>query len=126
MPIFEYRCQACGHAFDILQKAAEGALRKCPECGKLKLKKLVSAPSFHLKGTGWYKTDFRDKGKDTGKDNGKAGKDGKDGDDKPAKGHTLDSGPAHSHDHDHSHGSGGHTHSHGGKTHTHGPGAHKH
>ena len=54
MPIFDYQCEACGHHFDILQKAGEGALRKCPECGKLKLRKLLSAPSFHLKGGGWY------------------------------------------------------------------------
>jgi aspartyl-tRNA synthetase len=58
MPIFDYQCQACGHRFDALQKVGEGALRKCPECGKLKLQKLVSAPNFHLKGSGWYKTDF--------------------------------------------------------------------
>jgi putative FmdB family regulatory protein len=63
MPIFEYQCQACGHQFDVLQKVGEGALRKCPACGKLKLQRLVSAPNFHLKGSGWYKTDFRDKSK---------------------------------------------------------------
>ena len=56
MPIFDYQCEACGHHFDILQKAGEGVLRKCPECGKLKLRKLLSAPSFHLKGGGWYKS----------------------------------------------------------------------
>ena len=62
MPIYEYQCQACGHSFDALQKISEGVLRKCPECGKLKLKKMVSAPNFHLKGSGWYQTDFRGSG----------------------------------------------------------------
>ncbi len=125
MPIFDYQCEACGHHFDILQKVGEGALRKCPECGKLKLKKLMAAPAFHLKGSGWYKTDFRDKSakKDATKAEARA-------DPKAAEkaGHTLDSGPAHTHDSScgHSHGSGGHTHSHGGHTHSHGPGGHKH
>lgn len=129
MPIFDYQCAACGHTFDVLQKAGEGVLRKCPECGKLKLKKLLAAPNFHLKGSGWYKTDFRDKTgkKDSGSSEGKsdASSEGK-SDDKSAgkadggkKGHTLDSGKPHSHDHGHSHGPGGHTHSHG-------PGGHKH
>lgn len=110
MPIFDYQCEACGHHFDILQKAGEGALRKCPECGKLKLRKLLSAPSFHLKGGGWYKSPPTEGGTE-----GKAGK--------PKKGHNLDSGPAHSHDHDHGH---GHSHGPGGHTHSHGDGGHKH
>jgi putative FmdB family regulatory protein len=59
MPIYEYECSACGHAFDVLQKVSDAPLRKCPECGKPKLKKLISAPSFRLKGGGWYETDFK-------------------------------------------------------------------
>ncbi len=50
MPIFEYQCRQCGHVFDALQKAGEGALRKCPECGKLALEKLLSTPAFQVKG----------------------------------------------------------------------------
>ena len=61
MPIFDYQGEACGHTCNALQKAGEGALRKCPKCGKLKLKKQLAAPNFHLKGSGWYKTDFKDK-----------------------------------------------------------------
>jgi putative FmdB family regulatory protein len=59
MPIYEYQCQACGHHLESLQKVSDAALRKCPECGKPKLKKLLSAPSFRLKGGGWYETDFK-------------------------------------------------------------------
>ena len=59
MPIYEYACQKCGHTFDALQKVSEGPLKKCPECGALRLKRLVSAPQFRLKGTGWYETDFK-------------------------------------------------------------------
>lgn len=63
MPIYEYECRACGHAFDVLQKVTDARLRKCPECGALKLQRLVSAPQFRLKGTGWYETDFKKDGK---------------------------------------------------------------
>ena len=58
MPIYEYECKKCG-VVDIMQKLSEGAKRKCPECGSLGLKKLISAPAFQLKGTGWYETDFK-------------------------------------------------------------------
>lgn len=53
MPIFAYRCAACGHQFDELQKLGAAALTDCPECGEPALKKLLSAPKFHLKGGGW-------------------------------------------------------------------------
>jgi putative FmdB family regulatory protein len=59
MPIYEYQCQACGAVFEILQKISDPLLKKCPECGKSKLKKLLSAPSFRLGGSGWYETDFK-------------------------------------------------------------------
>ena len=59
MPIYEYRCGACGHYLDALQKMSDSPLRKCPECGKSRLRRLVSAPQFRLKGTGWYETDFK-------------------------------------------------------------------
>jgi putative FmdB family regulatory protein len=59
MPIYEYRCAACGHYLDALQKMSDAPLRKCPECGKSQLRRLVSAPSFRLKGSGWYETDFK-------------------------------------------------------------------
>jgi putative FmdB family regulatory protein len=62
MPIYEYRCSTCGHHLEALQKMTESPLRKCPECGKSQLKRLVSAPQFRLKGSGWYETDFKNKG----------------------------------------------------------------
>ena len=61
MPIYEYRCAACGHHLEALQKMTEAPLRKCPDCGKSQLKRLVSASRFRLKGSGWYETDFKNK-----------------------------------------------------------------
>jgi putative FmdB family regulatory protein len=63
MPIYEYECNGCGHHMEAIQKFSDKPLRKCPACGKQRLKKLVSAAAFHLKGTGWYATDFKDKPK---------------------------------------------------------------
>jgi putative FmdB family regulatory protein len=59
MPIYEYQCGSCGHVFDELQKISDAPLTVCPECKKRKLKKLLSAPKFRLKGGGWYETDFK-------------------------------------------------------------------
>ncbi len=59
MPIYEYACKECGHEFDVLQKISDRPLKDCPECKKPALRKLVSAPSFRLKGAGWYETDFK-------------------------------------------------------------------
>ena len=59
MPIYEYRCGACGHELDILQKLNDKPLTDCPECTASQLKRLISAPNFRLKGSGWYETDFK-------------------------------------------------------------------
>lgn len=59
MPIYEYRCDACGHTLDALQKVADAPLSECPSCGNSALKRLISAPAFRLKGSGWYETDFK-------------------------------------------------------------------
>ena len=61
MPIYEYQCDACKHKFESLQKVSDALLETCPQCKKNKLRKLVSAAAFRLKGTGWYETDFKDK-----------------------------------------------------------------
>ncbi|MDF1828172.1 MAG: zinc ribbon domain-containing protein [Legionellaceae bacterium] len=63
MPIYEYQCSACHHAFDVLQKMSDDAIKTCPECQKDTAVKLVSAAGFQLKGTGWYETDFKNKPK---------------------------------------------------------------
>jgi len=59
MPIYEYACKNCGHTLDELQKMSDDPLVVCPECGEPKLKRLISAPRFRLKGEGWYETDFK-------------------------------------------------------------------
>ncbi|CAN0623437.1 Regulatory protein, FmdB family [Burkholderia multivorans] len=59
MPIYAYRCEACGYAKDVLQKMSDAPLSQCPECGKDSFRKQVTAAGFQLKGSGWYVTDFR-------------------------------------------------------------------
>ena len=59
MPIYAYRCEACGFAKDALQKVSDAPLTDCPACGEAKFKKQLTAAGFQLKGTGWYVTDFR-------------------------------------------------------------------
>ncbi len=59
MPIYAYRCEACGFAKDVLQKISDAPLTDCPQCGKAEFRKQVTAAGFQLKGSGWYVTDFR-------------------------------------------------------------------
>jgi putative FmdB family regulatory protein len=59
MPFYEYECKACGAHHEAMQKISDPPLKKCPECGKSRLVKLISAPVFRLKGGGWYETDFK-------------------------------------------------------------------
>ena len=59
MPIYEYQCEACEHRFEKIQKMSDEPLVDCPQCQAPKLKKLVSAAAFRLKGQGWYETDFK-------------------------------------------------------------------
>ena len=59
MPFYEYQCENCGHHEEALQKISDKPLKKCAKCGKNTLKKLMSAPLFRLKGSGWYETDFK-------------------------------------------------------------------
>ncbi len=59
MPFYEYQCQSCGVHQEALQKITDAPLKKCPDCGKNSLRKLMSAPVFRLKGSGWYETDFK-------------------------------------------------------------------
>lgn len=82
MPIYEYACASCEHQFETIQRASEEPLRDCPECGETALKKLLSAPVFRLKGSGWYETDFKTSDKRNLTDSG----DGKDDGGKDANG----------------------------------------
>lgn len=59
MPIYEYRCQTCGHQKEHLQKMSDAPLADCPACGARTYGKLLSAAGFQLKGSGWYATDFK-------------------------------------------------------------------
>ena len=63
MPIYEYECPSCGHRMEAIQQLGAPALTACPACAKTDLRRLVSAAGFRLKGSGWYATDFKDKGK---------------------------------------------------------------
>ena len=61
MPIYEYACNACGHELELLQGFREEPITTCPACHLDELKRKISATAFHLKGTGWYETDFKNK-----------------------------------------------------------------
>lgn len=62
MPIYAYRCSACGHAKDVLQKLSDAPLTTCPACAAESFSKQVTAAGFQLKGSGWYATDFKGSG----------------------------------------------------------------
>src|SRR5207344_1862092 len=88
MPIYEYKCSACSHELESLQKLADAPLVTCPACGRDTLTKLLSAAGFQLKGSGWYATDFKGSGsKPAAKDSESSG-DAKGGDGKSADAKT--------------------------------------
>ena len=103
MPIYAYACDSCGHELDALQKMADAPLVDCPACDEPALKRLLSAPRFRLKGSGWYETDFKtdnkrnlaggdsDKPKSDDKPDDAKKKDKKATDKKPAKAASGDS-----------------------------------
>ena len=62
MPIYEYRCSACGFQNEYLQKVSDPLMTACPECGQETFAKKLTAAGFQLKGSGWYATDFRNSG----------------------------------------------------------------
>ena len=71
MPIYAYKCAECGHELDVIRKVSDPPLTECPNCSKPALVKQVTAAGFHLKGGGWYVTDFRDGGSGKKKEAGK-------------------------------------------------------
>lgn len=81
MPIYEYRCSACGFQQELLQKMSDAPLTDCPECGKPSMSKMVTAAGFQLKGSGWYVTDFKGGAKPQAKPDDKSAPKA---DDKPA------------------------------------------
>lgn len=85
MPIYGYTCDKCEHTFDALQKMTDPKLVDCPECGKPSLRKLLSAPKFRLKGSGWYETDFKTGDKRNIVGDSKSGESKTDDAEKPAK-----------------------------------------
>ena len=78
MPIYEYRCDQCGHQFEVLQKISDAPVKNCPKCNSNNPRRLVSAAAFKLKGTGWYETEFKTKKPKKGDEINKANQDKKD------------------------------------------------
>lgn len=75
MPLYEYKCDACGHRFERIRKFSDPPIDVCPNCGERKVHKLVSSPAIQFKGSGWYITDYARKGEpvsDTAKTDGSA------------------------------------------------------
>ena len=102
MPIYEYRCEACGHQQEYLQKVNDPPRTVCGSCGKPALAKMLTAAGFQLKGSGWYATDFKNKGSapvkadtktDTKKD-GAAASESKPAGDSKSEGGSKDSAPS--------------------------------
>jgi putative FmdB family regulatory protein len=82
MPLYEYECDACGGRFEVIQKFSEVS-EKCRTCGKGPVRRLQSAPGIQFKGTGWYVTDYAQKGKSGGESS--SGTSGSDGDKSDSK-----------------------------------------
>jgi putative FmdB family regulatory protein len=66
MPLYEYRCDACQHVFEVIQKFSDAPIAVCPVCGQGPIEKLPSSPAIQFKGTGWYITDYARKGQTGG------------------------------------------------------------
>jgi putative FmdB family regulatory protein len=88
MPLYEYACDACGHRFERIQKFSDAPVDACPKCGGV-VRKLVSSPAFHLKGSGWYATDYAKKTEPKGKSES-----GGEPSEKAEKGETAEKGSA--------------------------------
>jgi putative FmdB family regulatory protein len=72
MPLYEYECDACGERFEVIQKFSE-MTEQCRRCGKGPVRRLMSSPAIQFKGSGWYITDYAQKGKPGGESSGDAG-----------------------------------------------------
>jgi putative FmdB family regulatory protein len=94
MPIYAYRCAACGHAKDVLQKISDPVLSTCPACGADAFQKQLTAAGFQLKGSGWYVTDFKGGANGAKPADTPAAADAKPADAKPADGQAGATKPA--------------------------------
>ena len=68
MPLYEYQCDACGERFEVIQKFSDSPPDTCTKCGKGPVTRLMSSPAIQFKGSGWYITDYAQKGKSSGDD----------------------------------------------------------
>jgi putative FmdB family regulatory protein len=66
MPLYEYRCDACEHQFEVIQRFSDDPIAICPSCGGGPVAKLLSSPAIQFKGSGWYITDYARKGQGSG------------------------------------------------------------
>lgn len=97
MPIYEYKCNACGEHSEFIQKMNEEPMKECPHCHKCELNRLISAVGFQLKGSGWYVTDFKDqkgKAKPATSTSGEKTTESKDGKSETKKSDATSSGDA--------------------------------
>ena len=76
MPLYEYQCDACGRRFEVIQKFSDPHIDVCRECGKGPVRRLLSSPAIQFKGSGWYITDYSQKGKSDSSSTPSAGKTG--------------------------------------------------
>jgi putative FmdB family regulatory protein len=76
VPLYEYECDACGRRFEVIQKFSDPPLEVCKDCGKGPVRKLLSSPAIQFKGSGWYITDYAQKGKSDSSSSTPAGKTG--------------------------------------------------
>src|SRR6187401_2334663 len=74
VPLYEYQCDVCGCRFEVIQKFSDPAVESCKECGKGPVRRLMSSPAIQFKGSGWYITDYANKGKSGGSSSTPAGK----------------------------------------------------
>jgi len=93
MPTYEYKCSSCGEGFEAVQKITEAPGGTCPNCGSVDVKRLISASAFHLKGSGWYKTDYASSSESKGKPVTKDTKETKDSSDGKSETPTESSAP---------------------------------
>ena len=90
MPLYEYECDACGGRFEVIQKFSE-TTEHCRRCGKGPVRRLMSSPAIQFKGTGWYITDYAQKGKSGSSESSAAGGDSSDKKTDTAKSETTKS-----------------------------------